>query len=197
MPLSSLLLPGADLWFDPAFLGAAEAAQCQAGLAATVAWEQRSIRLIGETSPSPASRPGYGEPRGTLRLLGPGLGAPALAASPGCVAHAGGSRRAARFNSALPKPLPRRPRQHGLAATTSPSSAPLPHRFAQPGSSAPLPAAAPPGGGWGPLGLDCPMAACCSMPAYPAPWQHALPKTARPVGPRLNLTFRWVEAAEG
>ncbi|WP_460501030.1 alpha-ketoglutarate-dependent dioxygenase AlkB [Hymenobacter agri] len=23
-------------------------------------------------------------------------------------------------------------------------------------------------------------------------WQHALPKTARPVGPRLNLTFRWV-----
>ncbi|WP_426489966.1 alpha-ketoglutarate-dependent dioxygenase AlkB family protein [Hymenobacter sp. 102] len=23
-------------------------------------------------------------------------------------------------------------------------------------------------------------------------WLHALPKTARPVGPRLNLTFRWV-----
>jgi alkylated DNA repair dioxygenase AlkB len=23
-------------------------------------------------------------------------------------------------------------------------------------------------------------------------WQHELPKTARPVGPRLNLTFRWI-----
>ena len=23
-------------------------------------------------------------------------------------------------------------------------------------------------------------------------WQHALPRTARPVGERINLTFRWV-----
>ena len=28
-------------------------------------------------------------------------------------------------------------------------------------------------------------------------WQHALPKTARPVAPRLNLTFRWVAGAAG
>jgi alkylated DNA repair dioxygenase AlkB len=25
-------------------------------------------------------------------------------------------------------------------------------------------------------------------------WQHALPRTARPVGPRINLTFRWIRA---
>ena len=27
-----------------------------------------------------------------------------------------------------------------------------------------------------------------------ANWQHALPKTAKPVAPRINLTFRWIEA---
>jgi alkylated DNA repair dioxygenase AlkB len=28
-------------------------------------------------------------------------------------------------------------------------------------------------------------------------WMHALPKTARPVGERINLTFRWVARAAG
>lgn len=27
-------------------------------------------------------------------------------------------------------------------------------------------------------------------------WQHAVPKTAKPVGPRINLTFRWTNPAE-
>ena len=62
MPLSFLLLPGADLWFDPAFLGAAEAAQCPAGLAATVAWEQRSIRLYGRELPQPRLTAWHGDP---------------------------------------------------------------------------------------------------------------------------------------
>jgi alkylated DNA repair dioxygenase AlkB len=28
-------------------------------------------------------------------------------------------------------------------------------------------------------------------------WQHAVPKTARPTGERINLTFRWMAAAQG
>ncbi len=28
-------------------------------------------------------------------------------------------------------------------------------------------------------------------------WQHAVPKTAKPVGERINLTFRWIEPVSG
>lgn len=27
-------------------------------------------------------------------------------------------------------------------------------------------------------------------------WQHQVPRTARPVGPRINLTFRWIPSSE-
>jgi alkylated DNA repair dioxygenase AlkB len=44
-----------------------------------------------------------------------------------------------------------------------------------------------------PLSLDLPHGSLLLMRGPTQQhWQHALPKTARPVGPRLNLTFRWV-----
>ena len=45
-----------------------------------------------------------------------------------------------------------------------------------------------------PLGLDLPNGSLLLMrgPTQHC-WQHALPKTGRLTGPRLNLTFRWVE----
>jgi alkylated DNA repair dioxygenase AlkB len=30
-----------------------------------------------------------------------------------------------------------------------------------------------------------------------ANWKHELPKQARPCGPRVNLTFRWIHADRG
>jgi alkylated DNA repair dioxygenase AlkB len=43
------------------------------------------------------------------------------------------------------------------------------------------------------LGLDLPAGSCLVMAgALQHHWQHALPKTARPVGPRVNLTFRLI-----
>jgi alkylated DNA repair dioxygenase AlkB len=45
------------------------------------------------------------------------------------------------------------------------------------------------------LGLDLPSGSCLVMAgALQHHWQHALPKTARPAGPRVNLTFRLVSA---
>jgi alkylated DNA repair dioxygenase AlkB len=41
------------------------------------------------------------------------------------------------------------------------------------------------------LGLDLPHGSCLIMAgATQHHWLHQLPKTARPVGPRINLTFR-------
>jgi len=41
------------------------------------------------------------------------------------------------------------------------------------------------------IDLDLPPGSCLVMgPGSQIHWLHALPKTARPVGPRLNLTFR-------
>ena len=45
--------------------------------------------------------------------------------------------------------------------------------------------------------LDLPPGSCLVMgPGSQVHWLHALPKTAKPVGPRLNLTFRRVTAAD-
>ncbi len=45
------------------------------------------------------------------------------------------------------------------------------------------------------LGLDLPAGSCLVM-AGPLQhhWRHALPKTARPLGPRVNLTFRLIRS---
>ncbi|MFW5680916.1 MAG: alpha-ketoglutarate-dependent dioxygenase AlkB family protein [Pseudomonadota bacterium] len=41
------------------------------------------------------------------------------------------------------------------------------------------------------VGLDLPHGSCLVMgPGVQRAWAHSLPKTAKPVGPRLNLTFR-------
>jgi alkylated DNA repair dioxygenase AlkB len=49
-----------------------------------------------------------------------------------------------------------------------------------------------------PLGLDLPSGSLLVMRGTTQQhWQHAVPKTARPVGPRLNLTFRTIHAQPG
>jgi len=46
--------------------------------------------------------------------------------------------------------------------------------------------------------LDLPPGSCLVLgPGSQRHWLHALPKTAKPVGPRLNLTFRRVVAPAG
>ena len=197
MPLSPLPLPQAELLFDPAFLTAAEAAALLAHLTADVAWEQRAIRLYGKELPQPRLTAWYGDPAAHYTYSGlawePRPWTPALLALRGRVAAATG----ASFNSVLLNRYRDGRDSMGWHADDEPELGPAPaiaslslgatRRF----RLRPRAGLAHP-----PLALDLPGGSLLLMRGPTQQhWQHALPKTARPVGPRLNLTFRWVGPA--
>ena len=184
-----------DVLLLPAFLPPAEAAALLAHLTEAVAWEQRRITLFGQSHPQPRLTAWYGDPDARYAYSGlawePRPWLPALAALlPRLEAVSG-----ARFNSVLLNLYRDGRDSMGWHADDEPELGPAPviaslslgatRRFRlrpRPGG----PAAAP-------VALDLPAGSLLLMRgATQAAWQHALPKTARPVGPRLNLTFRWV-----
>ncbi|MBF9143075.1 alpha-ketoglutarate-dependent dioxygenase AlkB family protein [Hymenobacter properus] len=194
MPLTPIPLPGADLQFDPAFLPEAEAAALLASLTAGVAWEQRNIRLFGQEFPQPRLTAWYGdaEARYTYSNLTwePRPWTPTLQALRQRVEAAAN----ARFNSVLLNLYRDGRDSMGWHADDEPELGPTPiiaslslgalRRFrlrARAGLAHP------------PLSLDLPSGSLLLMRgATQQNWQHALPKTTRLLGPRLNLTFRWV-----
>ena len=194
MPLLPLALPGADLLFDPAFLPAAEAESLLAQLSAEVAWEQRTIRLFGQEFPQPRLTAWYGDPAARYTYSGlawePRPWTPSLLALRQRVEIA----TASPFNSVLLNLYRDGRDSMGWHADDEPELGPEPaiaslslgatRRFRlRPRAGLVHP----------PLSLDL---ASGSLLLMRGPtqrhWQHALPKTARPLGPRLNLTFRWV-----
>lgn len=198
MPLSSLLLPQAELLFDPAFLTPPEADALLARLAAEAAWEQRTIRLFGQEFPQPRLTAWYGDAEARYTYSGltwePQPWLPALRTLRQRVEAATG----ARFNSVLLN-LYRNGRDSmgwhaddepelGAAPTIASVSLGATRRFRL-RARAPLVQPA--------FGLDLAAGSLLLMRgATQQHWQHALPKTARPVGPRLNLTFRWVHGPQ-
>ena len=197
MALAPLPLPGADLQFDPSFLPEAEAAALLAQLSAEVAWEQRSIRLFGQEFPQPRLTAWYGdaaarytysnlvwEPRPWTAAL------QALRQRVEAATHA-------RFNSVLLNLYRDGRDSMGWHADDEPELGPAPaiaslslgatRRFRlRPRAGLVHP----------PLSLDLPAGSLLLMRGPTQQhWQHALPKTTRPLGPRLNLTFRWVAGA--
>jgi len=199
MPLSPVALPQADLRFDPAFLPPAEAAALLAQLIAEVAWEQRAIRIFGQQIPQPRLTAWYGDPAARYTYSGltwePLPWSPALQALRQRVEAATGTR----FNSVLLNYYRDGRDSMGWHADDEPELGPAPaiaslslgatrrFRLRPQGGSTHLP-----------LGLDLPSGSLLLMRGPTQQhWQHALPKTARPVGPRLNLTFRWVRSAAG
>jgi alkylated DNA repair dioxygenase AlkB len=197
MPLLPLVLPGADLLFDPAFLPTAEAKTLLANLTADVAWEQRTIRLFGQEFPQPRLTAWYGDPAARYIYSGltwePRPWTPALLRLRQRLETATG----ARFNSVLLN-LYRDGRDGmGWHADDEPELGAEPviaslslgatRRF----RLRPRAGLAHP-----PLSIDLPSGSLLLMRGgTQRHWQHALPKTARPLGPRLNLTFRWVAGA--
>ncbi|MBF9223748.1 alpha-ketoglutarate-dependent dioxygenase AlkB family protein [Hymenobacter ruricola] len=194
MALLPLSLPQADLLFDPAFLPAAEAAALLAQLTAEVAWEQRTIRLFGQESPQPRLTAWYGDADARYTYSGlawePRPWTPALLALRQRLEAA----TASRFNSVLLN-LYRDGRDGmGWHADDEPELGPAPaiaslslgatRRFRlRPRAGLVHP----------PLSLDLGSGSLLLMRGpTQRHWQHALPKTTRPLGPRLNLTFRWV-----
>lgn len=192
--LSALLLPQADLRFDPAFLPADEAATLLALLTAEVAWEQRAIRMFGQELPQPRLTAWYGDPAARYTYSGltwePRPWTPALHALRQRLEAATG----ARFNSVLLNFYRDGRDSMGWHADDEPELGPAPVIASLSlGATRRFRLRPRPGLGHPPQALDLPSGSLLVM-AGPTQqhWQHALPKTARPVGPRLNLTFRWV-----
>ncbi len=197
MALLPLSLPDADLLYDPAFLPGAEADALLARLGAEAAWEQRIIRIFGRELPQPRLTAWYGDANARYTYSGltwePRPWLPALLALRHRLELAAGSP----FNSVLLNSYRSGQDSMGWHADDEPELGPTPviaslslgatRRFRlRPRAGLPHP----------PFGLDLPHGSLLLMRGPTQQhWQHALPKTARPVGPRLNLTFRWVTPA--
>ena len=197
MSLLPILLPQADLLFDPNFLPESEASTLRVQLTAEVAWEQRAIRMFGRELPQPRLTAWHGDPAARYTYSGltwePRPWTPALLDLRQRIRAATG----ARFNSVLLNYYRDGRDSMGWHADDEPELGPSPviaslslgatRRFR-------LRPIGPKAGALAqPLGLDLPNGSLLLMrgPTQHC-WQHALPKTARPTGPRLNLTFRWV-----
>jgi alkylated DNA repair dioxygenase AlkB len=195
MPLQPLALPAADLRFDPAFLDATVADALLAQLTATVAWEQRSIRLFGQQVPQPRLTAWYGDPEAHYTYSGlhwePRPWTSALLDLRARVEAAAG----ARFNSVLLNLYRDGRDSMGWHADDEPELGPAPViASVSLGAVRRFRLRPRPGVAHAPLALDLPAGSLLLMQGpTQAHWQHALPKTARPAGPRLNLTFRWVQ----
>ena len=197
MAFSSLPLPGAELLFAPDFLSAAEATALLGQLTAGAAWEQRTIRLFGQQFPQPRLTAWYGDPEARYTYSNltcePRPWLPALADLRQRLETA----THARYNSVLLNLYRDGRDSMGWHADDEPELGPTPaiaslslgavRRF----RLRPRPGLVHPA-----FGIDLPPGSLLLMRGPTQQhWQHALPKTARPVGPRLNLTFRWVGPA--
>jgi alkylated DNA repair dioxygenase AlkB len=188
-----LLLPGADLLFDPDFLGPAEAAAAFAALRATIPWEVHRIRLFGRTIDSPRLSAWIGDPGTAYRYSGttfePHPWPPALVDLRDRVAAAAQCP----LNSVLAN-LYRDGRDYmGWHSDDERALGPRPviaslslgatRRFRLAGRSDPGAA----------LELELAAGSLLLMRGdTQRTTRHALPRTARPVGERINLTFRRV-----
>ena len=194
MPLQNLPLPGADLLFNPGFLPATKATALLTHLTATAAWEQRTIRLFGQEFPQPRLTAWYGDPEARYTYSGlvwePRPWLPALAELRQRLETA----TATRYNSVLLNLYRTGRDSMGWHADDEPELGSAP-AIASLSLGAVRRFRLRPRAGLvhAPFGLDLPHGSLLLMRGPTQQhWQHALPKTARPVGPRLNLTFRWV-----
>jgi len=194
MALSPLLLPQADLLFDPVFLPLAEADDLLAQLSAGIAWEQRAIRIFGQEIPQPRLTAWYGDPAARYAYSGlvwePRPWTPLLLDLRRRVETATNTR----YNSVLLNHYRDGRDSMGWHADDEPELGPAPTIASLSlGATRRFRLRPRAGLAHAPLGLDLPNGSLLLMrgPTQQR-WQHALPKTARPIGPRLNLTFRWV-----
>lgn len=169
MALLPLLLPQADLLFDPAFLPTAEADALLTQLTAEVVWEQRAIRLFGQEVPQPRLTAWYGDPAAHYTYSGlswePRPWTPVLL----CLRQRIEAATSSTFNSVLLNYYRDGRDSMGWHADDEPElgSPPLLPRlaWALPGASV---CGRAPGWRMRPWAWTCPPAACCSCGAPPS-----------------------------
>ncbi|RAK64652.1 alpha-ketoglutarate-dependent dioxygenase AlkB family protein [Hymenobacter edaphi] len=200
MALRLLALPQADVRLDEQFLAPAAAAALLQALTATAAWRHESITLFGKPVLQPRLTAWHGDAGARYRysglLLTPEPWTPALQALREQVEAATG----ARFNSVLLNLYRHGQDSMGWHADDEPELGPAPviasvslgatRRF----RLRPRPGSGPP---HAPVGLELGSGSLLLMQGPTQRyWQHAVPKTAQAIGPRLNLTFRRVLGAD-
>ncbi|WP_019946975.1 alpha-ketoglutarate-dependent dioxygenase AlkB family protein [Hymenobacter aerophilus] len=194
MPLRPLSLPDAEVLLDVHFLAPAEAAALLAELTATVAWRQEPIKLFGREVMQPRLTAWYGDPNATYRYSGlhlePLPWLPALQHLRAQLEAATG----ARFNSVLLNLYRSGQDSMGYHADDEPELGPAPVIASLTlGATRTFRLKPRPGVPAQALSLPLPAGSLLVMRGETQQnWLHALPKTVRPVGPRLNLTFRLV-----
>jgi alkylated DNA repair dioxygenase AlkB len=186
-------LPGAELRIAPTFLGAVDADAALAALRSEIPWEQHRIRLYGREHASPRLSCWIGDAGAhytySRTRFEPRPWTPALDAVRAKVQAACG----ARFNSVLANLYRDGADGMGWHADDEPELGPEP-------VIASLSLGAPRAFAFRDraerrqrIKLELPHGSLLLMSGpTQALYQHALPKTARPLPARLNLTFRWI-----
>jgi alkylated DNA repair dioxygenase AlkB len=185
-------LDGAQLRIAPAFLPAAEADALFEALITRIPWEQHRIRLFGREHAAPRLSCWIGDPGASYTYsrtrFEPRPWPPLLVDLRDQVSAASG----ARFNSVLANLYRDGNDGMGWHADDEPELGPEPV-IASLSLGAVRRFALRERGGARRLGLDLPHGSLLLMSGgTQARYQHALPKTRRPVATRLNLTFRWI-----
>ena len=198
MALQPLPLEGAELGFDPEWLPAGEAAALFAELRAAIPWEVHRIRLFGREVDSPRLSCWIGDPDATYRYSGV-----RFEPRPWSAALSGLRDRLARelgtsFNSVLANLYRDGRDAMGWHSDDEPELGPAPviasvslgatRRFVLKHRREPDRK----------LALELPSGSLLVMAgATQRNYRHALPRTARPVGGRINLTFRSIGRTAG
>jgi alkylated DNA repair dioxygenase AlkB len=187
-------LPGAELRFAPTWLARAEADALFADLLAASGWEVHRIRIFGREVDSPRLSRWIGDPDAVYTYsrtrFVPQPWPSALAA----VRARLEVEFAAGFNSVLANRYRNGRDRMGWHSDDEPELGPRPF-IASLSLGATRRFALKPRGEGGRLALDLPHGSLLLMAGdTQRRYRHALPGTARPVGERINLTFRRVFA---
>ncbi len=188
--LEAIALDGGELRFAPAWLEAAEADALLAALQAEVPWERHRLKMFGREIDAPRLSCWIGDPGAAYTYsrvrFSPRPWTPALAALRARVSAAAGEA----FNSVLANLYRDGADAMGWHADDEPELGPAPV-IASLSLGAERRFALRPRAGGPSRALPLPHGSLLVMAgATQRHWQHALPRSAKVAGPRLNLTFR-------
>lgn len=183
-------LPGADLWLAPAWLAQSEADALLAALLADPGWEIHRIRMFGREVDSPRLSRWIGDP-GAVYTYSRSRFEPHPWPGPlAGLRHRLQDALGVGFNSVLANRYRDGRDRMGWHSDDEPELGPRPV-IASISLGATRRFALKPRGEGRRLALDLPHGSLLVMAgATQSSYRHALPATARPVGERVNLTFR-------